>query len=218
LRHIFRVSLTAFFVLALGCTATAQVAILQIRVVEGEGAVHAPGSRGTRPLTVEVTDETGKPVEGAAVSFHLPEEGPGGVFANGMRTEVAVTDSHGHASVHGLQLNRAPGRFQIRIVASKEQARAGMVSFQYIAEPGSGAAATTAGSSHGYRKWIVVALLAGGGAAAGILAARSGGAPAPTAPPAPAPVIITVGIPVVSAPGPGTPPTIGAPIITVGKP
>jgi hypothetical protein len=195
------------FVLALSSTAAAQVAILQIRVIEGEGAVHAPGSRSTRPLTVEVTDETGKPVEGAAISIHLPEEGPGGVFANGMRTEVAVTDSHGRASVHGLQLNRAPGPFQIRIVASKEQARAGMVSFQYIAEPGSGAAAATAGGSHGYRKWMVLAVLAGGGAAAGILVAgKSGGAPAPAAasvPPTPVPTVTL---------------TIGAPAITVGKP
>jgi hypothetical protein len=207
LRHSVGVCPAAAFVLALSYTAAAQVAILQIRVIEGEGAVHAPGSRSTRPLTVEVTDETGKPVEGAAVSFHLPEEGPGGVFANGMRTEVAVTDSHGHAAVHGLQLNRASGPFQIRIVASKEQARAGMVSFQYIAEPGSGAAAPTAGLSHGYRKWIAVAVLAGGGAAAGILAAgRSGGAPAPAAPsvpPAPTPTITL---------------TIGTPTITVGKP
>jgi hypothetical protein len=199
--HVCRVCLAAAFVITLSCTATAQVAILQIRVVEGEGAVHAPGSRGTRPLTVEVTDETGKPVEGAAVSFHLPEQGPGGVFSNGMRTEVAVTDSHGHASAHGLQLNRAPGRFQIRIVASKEQARAGMVSFQYIAEPGSGAAAAKAGSSHGHRKWIVVvaAVLAGGGAAAAaiLVAGRAGSTPAP------APTITL---------------TIGAPTITVGKP
>ena len=201
--HIFRVCLTAAFVLALGSTATAQVAILQIRVVEGEGAVHAPGSHGTRPLTVEVTDETGKPVEGAAVSFHLPEDGPGGLFTNGMRTEVAVTDGHGHASVHGLQLNRVPGRFQIRIVASKEQARAGMVSFQYIAEPGSGAAAT-AGTSHGYRKWIVVAVLAAGGSAAAILAAgKSGSTPASSASSAPAPTVTL---------------TIGTPVITVGKP
>jgi hypothetical protein len=139
--HIVGVCPATALVVALSCTATAQVAVLQIRVIEGEGAVQAPGSRSKRPLTVEVTDETGKPVEGATVSFHLPEEGPGGVFANGMRTEVAVTDSHGHAGVHGLQLNRAPGRFQIRIVASKEQARAGMVSFQYIAGPGNGAAA-----------------------------------------------------------------------------
>jgi len=186
--------------LALNCAATAQVAVLQIRVIEGEGAVHAPGSRSTHPLTVEVTDEAGRPVAGAAVSFHLPEEGPGGAFANGIRTEVVLTDGNGHASVHGLRLNRAPGRFQIRILASKEQARAGMVSFQYIAEPGSGAAAaaSTAGRSHGYRKWIVVAAVVGAGAAAGILAAeKSGSAPAP----APA---ITL--------------TIGAPAITVGKP
>ena len=197
-----RVCSATAFVLTLCYTATAQVAILQIRVIEGEGAVHAPGSRSTRPLTVEVTDETGKPVEGAAVSFLLPEDGPGGIFANNIHTDVAVTDSHGHASVHGLQLNRASGRFMILIVASKEQARAGIASFQYIAEPGSGAAAATAGSSHGHRKWIVVALLAGGGAAAGILVAgRSGSTPAPTAAPAPT---ITL--------------TIGAPTITVGKP
>jgi len=142
---------------------------------------------------VEVTDETGKPVEGAAISFHLPEEGPGGLFSNGMRTEVAVTDSHGRASLHGLQLNRAPGPFQIRILASKEQARAGMVSFQYIAGPGSGAGPggrpATAGSSHRYRKWIVVALLAGGGAAAGILVAER---------PWSAPRALTIGTPVIS--------------------
>ena len=201
--HCVGVCSAAALVLAFSSTAAAQVAILQIRVVEGEGAVHAPGSRGARPLTVEVTDETGKPVEGAAVSFHLPEEGPGGVFANGMRTEVAVTDSRGHASAHGLQLNRAPGRFQIRIVASKEQARAGMVSFQYITGPGSGAAAPTAAGSHGYRKWIVVALLAGGGAAAGILAAGKSGSTPAAAPATPLPMITL---------------TIGAPAITVGKP
>jgi hypothetical protein len=190
-------------VLAFSWSAAAQVAILQIRVIEGEGAVHAPGSRSTRPLTVEVTDETGKPVGGAAVSFHLPDNGPGGVFATSMRTEVAVTDSHGRASVHGLQLNRAPGRFMILIVASKEQARAGIASFQYIAEPGSGAAAT-AGSSHRYRKWLVAALLAGGGAAAGILAAgKSGSTPAPGSPPA---LVPTAAL------------TIGVPAITVGKP
>jgi len=195
---------TTACVLALSFTAAAQVAILQIRVVEGEGAVHVPGSRATRPLTVEVADETGKPVEGAAVSFHLPDNGPGGIFANGLRTEVAITDNHGHASVHGLQWNRAPGRFMILIVASKEQARAGMASFQYIAEPGSGAAAATAGGSRAHRKWVVVALLAGGGAAAAILArGRSGSTPAATGSP---------------APGLATAPTIGTPVITVGTP
>jgi hypothetical protein len=109
--------------------------------------------------------------------------------------------------VHGLQLNRASGRFLILIVASKEQARAGIASFQYIAELGSGAATAKAGSSHGYRKWIVMAVLAGGGAAAGILAAgKSGGTPAPAASSVLPATVTTVTL------------TIGAPAITVGKP
>src|ERR1041384_1214450 len=118
----------------------AQVAILHITVVEGDGAVHVPGSRSSRPLTVEITDEIGKPVADAAVTFHLPDDGPGGAFPSGLRTAVVTTDLRGRATLRGFQVNRNPGRFQIRIFASKEQARAGTVSFQYIAEAGSGAA------------------------------------------------------------------------------
>ena len=120
----------------LTCLAPAQVAILQIQVVEGEGAVHAPGSRCARPLTVAITDETGHAVEHAAVSFHLSEEGPGGIFLNGLRTEVEMTDGAGRATIRGIQSNRTPGRYQIRIAASREQAHAGIATFQYIGEPG----------------------------------------------------------------------------------
>jgi hypothetical protein len=199
--------LAAAFGLALPSPATAQVAILQIQVIEGEGAVHAPGSRSARPLTVQVTDETGKPVPEASVSFHLPEDGPGGAFPNGLRTEIAVTDAHGRASLRGLQVNRNAGRFQVRIVASREQARAGTVSFQYIAEPNSGAASPNrpagprAESRHG--QWAFVAAIAGGGAVAGLLAARSGKTVPSAAAPAP-PAVPTV--------------TVGTPTITVGKP
>jgi len=191
--------------------ATAQVAILQIQVVEGEGAVHAPGSRSARPLTVAVTDETGRPVAGAAVSFHLPGEGATGTFPNGLRTEVATTDEGGRASVHGLQVNRVGGRFQIRIVASKEQARAGIVSFQYVAETAaavrrpaaadSSTAATPprAASQGGHKKWLIVAAVVAGGAAAGALGATRSTASTP-------------------APVPPAPPSIGAPTIVVVKP
>ena len=170
--------------MALACSATAQVAILQIQVVEGDGGVHAPGARGVRPLTVEVTDETGHPVPRAAVSFHLPEDGPGGVFPNGLRTDVVTTDERGRASLRGWQLNRLPGPFQIRITASKEQATAGLVSFQYITGPSGGTAAQTAsagsGGGHPRAKWLAIAVLAGGGAAAGMVVTRRG-TPAPAA-------------------------------------
>ena len=162
--------------------------------------MHAPGARGTRPLTVAVTDETGRPVGGAAVSFHLPDEGPGGVFTNGLRTDVATTDEGGRASLRGWQLNRMAGRFQIRITASKEQATAGTVSFQYITDPGGralGKAATpaTPAGSHARARWLVTVGLVAGGAAAGVVAARPHSAGA-----------VTSNL------------SIGTPAISVGKP
>jgi hypothetical protein len=182
--------------------ALAQVAILQIRVIEGEGAVHLPASRSARPITVEITEETGKPVAGAAVSFHLPEEGPGGTFVNGLRTEVVITDGSGHARLQGLVANRIPGRFQIRILASKEQARAGTVTFQYVAEPKGGVTVRSTAPS-GRRKWMVVAAAVAGGAVAGFVATRGGSAGS--------------GAAVGSAPVPPAL-SIGTPAITVGKP
>jgi hypothetical protein len=199
---IFRL---AALVVTLVCPATAQIAILQIQFLEGEGAVHAPGSRSARALTVELTDETGKPVAGAAVSFHLPEDGPGGVLANGLRTDVGITDAQGRVSLRGLQVNRTPGRFQIRVVASKEQARAGALASQYVAEPASPVAKA---ASKGRARWWLVAALVGGGAAAGILSAGRGAA-APSAPAEPPPAAGGVTAPPVS---------IGSPTTSVGRP
>jgi hypothetical protein len=130
----------AFFagalVLALPCAAMAQIAVLQIKVLDGEGAVHPAGARIAHPLAVEVTDEAGHPVAGAAVSFQLPPEGPSGLFSNGLRTDLVLTDASGRASVHAVQLNRTGGQFRIRITAVKEQARAGAISTLYIGDRG----------------------------------------------------------------------------------
>ena len=163
--------------------------------------MHLPGSHSPRPITVEITDETGKPAAGAAVSFHLPEGGPSGAFVNGLRTEVVIADAQGRASLHGLLVNRVPGRFQIRILASKEQARAGTVSFQYVAESRGKAARVDAGPSS-RRKWIVAAAAVAGGAVAAIVAGRVGAASPAAVPGAPIPPALSV----------------GSPSITVGKP
>lgn len=191
---------------ALPHLATSQVAVLHIQVIEGEGAVNMPGARSARPPAVEITDETGRPVEGASVSFHLPEEGPGGTFGNGLRTEVALSDARGRASLHILQLNRIPGRVEIRIIVAKEQARAGTISFQYIAQPKSGITPLSSkphpSMVRGTLKWVVLAVLAAGGAtAAGVLAAGKSTAPAAVPAGAAAAVI-----------------SIGSPAISVGKP
>jgi hypothetical protein len=204
----------------LASTATAQVAILQIQVIEGEGGIYAPGARSTRPLVVEITDETGRPVPGAAVSFHLPEDGPSGTFANGLRTEVVTTDDRGRAALRSMQLNRAPGRFQIRIIASKEQATAGIVSFQYIVDPAAGGVAAGAGtprpaassrppsSSHGiwHKKWVLILAAVGLGAGAALAVAALHSHAASSSSSATPPVTTAVA------------PTVGTPTITVGQP
>src|SRR5271154_5001158 len=133
--------------------------IVQLKVVEGEGTVYRTGTRATRGITVLVTDETGKPVANAAVSFRLPEEGSSGVFSSGLRTEVITTGADGRATVWGMQWNKTPGPVEIRITAIKEQARAGIISTQYLSD----AVATKSGgegvftTSHGGHKWLWVA-------------------------------------------------------------
>ncbi len=158
--------------------AGAEAAILQIRVLEGEGAVNPAGARSPRPITVQVTDETGRPVEGASVIFRLPEEGPGGTFASGMRSEVAVSGADGKASVWGIVWNRDPGPLQVRITAVKGQARAGVLVSQHVS---AGAAMKIGGgerqaggvppggrSKLWYAVLVVTAGAAAGGAAVGL--------------------------------------------------
>lgn len=167
-------------------TATSQTpvanapAILEIRIVEGEGAVYPIGSRATRGITVLVTDETGRPVPGATVSFTLPAGGSSGLFGSGAGTEIVTTQADGHAAIWGMQWNRIPGPFEIRITAVKGQARAGTICSGYLSDaPAAPGRARTAMSSSkepgGGHKWLWIGLAVGGAAAAGVvgLAARS---------------------------------------------
>ncbi|MBI3280196.1 MAG: hypothetical protein HYZ57_10180 [Acidobacteria bacterium] len=171
--------------------AGAPLVILQIRVLEGEGEVHGAGTRSRRPLTVQLTSETGRPVAGASVSFQLPADGPSGEFAAGGRVAIETTGPDGRASVSGIRWNSVAGPLQIRITAAKDNVRAGTVVAQYIAERAAGA--------RGRGKWIFLGVAAAGAAAGGLAAALSNGSGSPAAPPR-------------------TPPRIGAPAVTVGRP
>ena len=173
--------------------------IIQIRVVDGQGAVYAVGARATRGLTIQVTDETGKPVEGASVSFQLPADGPGGAFSTGNKTEIVTTKADGTAGVWGMQWNKTPGMFEIRATASKGQARTGIIILQYLSDrPAAGGEGTFTASHHGRAKWLLIGLL-GAGAGAGLAMRGSGSKAAPAGPAQ-------------------TPLQIGNPTITVGHP
>ncbi len=178
------------------------IALVQLRVIEGEGAVYPAGGRASRGITVQVSDATGAPVEGASVNFRLPEEGPGGVFGNGQRSERVTTQADGRATVWGMQWNNTPGPFEIRITAIKDQARAGVIATQQLTEAlqiKSGGTGTFAPSHHFSNKWVVIGLVAAGAGAGVVFATHSRTSTAASSTPT-------------------VPTVIGAPSITIGHP
>jgi hypothetical protein len=198
----WRQILCALFAYTVACTVAANASVIvQLKIVEGEGVVYQTGSRATRGLTVLVTDETGKPVANAAVSFRLPDEGSSGVFNSGLRTEVVTTGADGRATVWGMQWNKTAGPVEIRITALKDQARAGLVSTQYLSDtvgPKAGGQGVFAEPHKSHSKWLLIGAIVVGAAAAGVVVAeRSHSAASATTPPAV---------------------SIGAPSIIVGNP
>jgi hypothetical protein len=158
---------------------TAPPVVIQLRVIEGDGAVYGIGSRATHGLAVQVSDETGKPVEGATVSFQLPGDGPGGVFASGGKTEIVTTKSDGIAALWGMQWNKTPGTFEMRVTASKGQARAGLAVTQYLSDTvKAGGEGTFTASHHSRTKWLLIAAAAGGAVAGLALRGSSSKPPA----------------------------------------
>ena len=178
-------------------------AILLIHIMEGEGAVYPIGSRATRGVTVQVTDETGKPVNGAAVVFRLPQDGPSGTFSSGMQTEVVPTATDGRANVWGMQWNRVTGPMEVRITAAKGEARAGTVCGLYLSnalvssEPRQSKAGGWLSHKLSHKKiWIGVGIAAAAFASVAVISSR--GTP--------------------SAASGVNAPQIGTPSIIIGKP
>lgn len=215
--------LLAAAVLCVQSHAAAQnAAILQIRIVEGEGLVHSVATRASKPLTVQITDETGKPAEGVAVSFRLPEEGATGKFGNGLRSDIVTSNGEGKAIAWGIEWGKQPGAVEIRITAVKGEARAGTIVAQYLNEPlaeyqakiKTDADANRNLVSAGGRnriKWLALSALIAGAAAGGV-AAAAGASKSPNA-----------AVSITPQPSAGPPPTtpgfsIGAPIVIVGRP
>jgi len=176
----------AAFFCGLAFTLSAHAAtILQLSVVEGEGVTYRTGTRATRGLSVLVSDEAGRPVDMASVTFRLPDQGASGTFNSGSRTELVTTGPDGRASVWGMQWNKTAGTLEIRISAVKNQARAGIVSTQYLSDtvaPAAGGEGVFQASHKGH-PWLWVAAIAAGAAAGGAYALlRSGSSPTSTNP------------------------------------
>lgn len=184
---------------------------LKIRIEEGDGVTYALGSRATRGITVQVTDETGNPIEGASVNFTLPDSGPSGAFADGSKVQVLPTRADGRASVWGMHWNRTAGPVDVRIVAGKGAARAGTVCTIQLAEAPSASVGSLGGSSH---KWLWIGLGAAAAAGAGIGLAMRGGSSAGSC----SSTVQLPSNPCSAAPDPLGVTQIGVPSINIGHP
>ncbi len=169
--------------------------MLEARIVEGDGQVSMPGNRLSRPLVVEVTDETGTQVPGAIVSFRVPEDGITGTFRNGLKTEILHTDDEGRAELRSLCMGGLAGQFQIRLTVAKGDARAGAISTQFIAPDTRRHYGLRAWHPHGRVLEIGAVVLAV--AVAGYVKNREAATGSASA---------------------AAPPVIGPPTVTVGKP
>jgi len=92
--------------------------MLNLVVVEGEGAINNIRLRTAREPIVQVQDENHKPVAGAIVTFTMPSRGASGVFANGSQTLTVTTDQQGQAVARGLKPNGVKGQVKIRVNAN----------------------------------------------------------------------------------------------------
>jgi hypothetical protein len=147
---------------------------LQILIVEGEGAINNVKQRVNREPIVQVEDENHRPVAGAAVIFFLPNDGPGGVFANGNTTLTTTTNAQGQAVARGIRFNNQAGSMQIRVAASFAGQTASAIITQTNALGGAASGAASGGMSL-TTKLLIIGALVGGGIAAGLIVANRGG-------------------------------------------
>jgi hypothetical protein len=174
--------------------------MLNIVIVEGDGAINNIRQRTAREPIVQVEDENHKPVAGAAVVFAIPSQGAGGTFAGGAHTLSVVTDSQGRAVARGFHPNTVQGQYQIHVTASNAgQTANANINMSNALIVGAGTTAAAAGISG---KLIAVIVVVAAAAAAGgaYAATHSGGGGSNSSSAAAAAITITPGTGTVGPP------------------
>jgi hypothetical protein len=165
--------------------------MLNIVIVEGEGAINNVKQRVNREQIVQVEDENHKPVAGASVVFFLPNQGPSGKFPDGSTSLTTTTDALGRAVARGIRFNSLAGQMQVRVAASYK----GLTATTVITQTNVlGAAAIGLGLT---AKLLIALAVAGGGAVAGVAIANKGSS---SSTPTTSSTTVSAGQPTVGAP------------------
>jgi hypothetical protein len=161
--------------------------IPRVEVLEGDGAINNIKLHRAKEPVVRIVDQDGHPLAKVAVTFLLPDKGPGGTFADGKNSLTVMTDADGRAVGRGLRPNNSAGQFQIHVTASFQGQAAVANVIQTNATPAQGGSSKTL---------LIVLLVAGAAAGVGAAAALGkGGSSSSTTPPTNTGVVITPGSP-----------------------
>jgi hypothetical protein len=167
---------------------------LRIVIVEGEGAINNVKQRVNREPIVLVEDENHKSIAGASVTFFLPNQGPGGTFANGTNSLTTSTNAQGHAVARGIRFNNQAGTMEIRVAASIGGQTASAIITQTNVL-GSAASGGSGGGMSRATKILILVAIAGGVAGGVIAATHRGGSTTATPTTTITPGTVTVGAP-----------------------
>ena len=167
---------------------------LTITIIDGDNAIMNVRQRVNREAIVQVEDENHRPVAGALLLFTAPGNGPSATFINGANNISLVTDQQGRVALRGITPNKANGKFEIRIKASKNgQTATSVLSMTNLL--GAGA------SGGGLSTKAIVSIVAIAAAAIGIgiaVGTNGGGSTPPAA--GSGPIILQPGTPGVGPP------------------
>ncbi|MCE5308721.1 MAG: hypothetical protein LLG20_13870 [Acidobacteriales bacterium] len=153
---------------------------LRIIVLDGQNAINSIPLRTFATPVVEVRNENDLPVEGANVTFSLPQVGPGAFFPGQQTSLKTRTNVQGQAAATGFRPNSEPGPFLIRVTASFG-GRTGNVVINQVNSAKEVPAGAQVQPKKSSRKWLWIALAAGGAAAGGAIWATRGGESAASA-------------------------------------
>jgi hypothetical protein len=163
-------------------------------IVEGEGAINNVKQRVNREPIVLVEDENHKSIAGASVTFFLPNQGPGGTFANGTNSLTTSTNAQGQAVARGIRFNNQAGTMEIRVAASIGGQTASAIITQTNVL-GSAASGGSGGGMSRATKILILVAIAGGVAGGVIAATHRGGSTTATPTTTITPGTVTVGAP-----------------------
>ena len=152
---------------------------LRVMALAGEGEMNDLERKIMAPLVVDVLDQNSRPVEGAAVVFRFPLNGPSASFSNGEKAKTVRTNADGQAAAVDWIADGGVGKFQVRVNASRgNELGEAVVSMSNVNRITEDMKAKDKGKHKSVwsSRWVKIGIAAGAaGAVAGIILATRGG-------------------------------------------